>query len=184
MALDDKSDKSDKKTPISPTDVIDDPADAFKRVDPNDPTAQSAADFKETSRKDRKKRRAERGDTPRQPNVESASAKKPADDDEGMDPLDAAAEIIGLADNLFAMTASFRHYDKVQLPDGTAMLPLVIPKEEDKERLRKALARVMKSSGATLSPGAALALGAFFCYGAPIIGMEMALASARKAPKS
>jgi len=174
MPDDDKTAKPNPPT-ITADEVLD-PSDAFARVkvDPSDKSDNPKDQQKKS--KDRKKK----GDAPREPKIEKDPP--PPEDDDAMDPFDAAEEIIGLADNLFAAAAAIRGYDKIVLPNGEPMLPMVIADDKSKERLKKALARVMKSAGAVMSPGAALAFAAFGCYGAPIIGLEIARASATKKP--
>ncbi len=149
-----------------------DPADAFKRVE-----ADEIIDPPKPPKPPKKNKNAS---PPREPKPEAIR-----DEDEiSMDPLDAAEEIVGLCDNLFMAVSAIRGYEGmlIETSPGKTMplLDVVKADEVKKARLRKALARLMQSAGTKMSPAAALGLGVFTCYGAPIIAMEMARASAKK----
>jgi hypothetical protein len=157
----------------TPDDDID-PADAFARV----PTPLPPPPAGEPPRARQSKRKKE----PRAPTLEKVTVTAPPPpDDDGMDPLDAAEEIIGLMDQVFAVACMFRGYDKLTLPDGTLILSMVKPDEQAKVRTKKAVARLLKTAGASMSPGMGLAFTTFGCYGAPIIALEAARASIKKA---
>ncbi len=149
-----------------------DPADAFKRVE-----ADEIIDPPKPPKASKKKANAA---PPREPKPEAIR-----DEEEiSMDPLDAAEEIIGLCDNLFMAVSAIRGYEGmlIEVAPGRTMPLLDVVKADEikKARLRKALARLMQSAGTKMSPAAAWGLGMFTCYGAPIIAMEMARASAKK----
>ncbi len=150
-----------------------DPADAFARVDPIPPGPDAEIDwdradpmFAEPEKPKKKKGGA------RAPKVEIATLA--SDDDDKMEPEDLAAEVVQTLDGAFAMLSSFRGYHLIQMQDGTFMIQHVLPDEAKKERLRKAIIRMAKSAGVSMSPGAALAWTAFGCYGAPVIALEVA----------
>lgn len=172
----------DKKTPRTPMiSEEDDPADAFARVPPEFVAAAAADDDKPPPPPRQNKGGAKKkgSSAPRSPAVESL-APTPKGDDDGMDPFDAAEELVGMMDQLMGAIIAIRGHEKLAMPDGSLMIEHVLPDEKAKARMKKALARLMKSSGASLSPGAGCALTAFMCYGAPLVGLEIARASAKK----
>ncbi len=145
----------------------DDPASAFARAPTgNIPPADKSKESKGSKNKNKDRE-------VRAPKVERIAPPPPAEDDEGMDPLDAAEEIINLMDKAFAAAAAFRGYADLQV-EGVSLLEAMAPDEKAKARTKKAVARLLRTAGASMSPGMGLAVTAFGCYGAPIIGLEIA----------
>jgi len=171
------TDKS--KTTAAPASDDTDPADAFKRV-----TVEPDVDFMRDAPPPKSKSDKKKKGAPRAPVVERIAREAPPEDDEGMDPMDAAEEIIGLMDQLFAAATMIRGYDKImiKLPDGSSssLLAMAAPDDAAKARTKKAVARMLKTAGASMSPGMGLAFTAFGCYGAPIIAMEVARKATKK----
>ncbi len=158
-----------------------DPADAFARVNPDD-IGQDDPDI--ASDDAPSKPRGSKKKARREPKIETATGTiRPIAAEDGMDPLDAAKAISKMADQIFGLVAHLRGYAAMTLPDGTKLLDLAAPSAEDKEGFEKALARLMKSTGASMSPGAACAFMAFTCYGAPIMALEAARWQTAKAAK-
>lgn len=164
---DNKAPKIDNAQPESETTPDDsfDPADAFARVSPEQVPGKRAG-------KGAKKKGA------REPAL-TVVPDRIVDEEDVMDPLDAAKEITKMADQIFGLVAHFRGYAAMQLPDGSSVLAMAAPTDADKLRFEKALARLMKSSGAQMSPGAQVAFVGFTCYLAPIAALEIARAASR-----
>lgn len=164
----------DDKAPIATEIPTNDPADAFKRVavETPPPMAKSKGSKKKP------------GDRPREPVITIDAKDAIIIDEDEMSPLDAAEEIVGMMDNLFSIAASIRGYDKVVIDLGNgqhqSMLAMVTPDDKKRARLQKALARVMKGNGMSMSPSAALGLAVFGCYVAPIGAMEYAIYAGKK----
>ena len=155
-----------------------DPADAFKRAKPETAPPIDAKPARQRNRATRAAR-----ETPRDPIV--VEQKDAIDPDDVMTAEEAAEELVGMMDNVFAICVMIRGYDRliVESPDGSKqpMLPMLAPDEKKKARLIKAVARVAKGNGVSMSPGLALGLAGFGCYGGPILAMEYALYAGKKA---
>lgn len=168
-----------------------DPADAFARAKPGAGEAggagaqQTTGSHRASGRRGGRRNRkdADGGGGAAAPKVEREPP-PPSPDDEPMDPFDAAKVLVGMFDNMFGMVCAVRGYEKLAMraPNGEVvpMLAMLAPKIEDKERVERALVRVMKHGGINVSPGMGLAMAAGMCWGAPIIALEIGRFSAAK----
>ena len=180
-----KADKQPRQPNVKPPDDSSDPADVFARNKP----PESRADPIETEQlaasvKPKKKR-------VRDPSV-SANQETPKETiiDEGMNIEGAAGEVLEMLDGLFTVAAVLRGYDQVQVMDpktneAKPAMQLIQEKQQvAKPRAERALVRYMKSIGVNgISPGMGVGIAMFGMYAAPIMGMELSLAMARRAAK-
>lgn len=187
MPDDDKSDKS--KTPRTPNvkDNAPDPADAFARTKPAEIAASMEIPIKTSEpfantgseKSGGKKGKKKSGDKAREPIIEETPP-----DDEGMDPADAAEEILEFFDGLFTMAAAIRGYDAIgiQTKDGVKPAVEVIQAKQTKARPRanRAIVRYMKTVGLDVSPGLGVGIALFGLYVAPVAGLEMGLILAKR----
>lgn len=177
--MNEKPEKNDTKKPRTPNVGEPDPADAFKRADPTANASKTVLepDAIEPGPKpsgNKKKRAA--GET-RAPRVDAAP---PPDEEPPMSAEDLAAEVVTMLDGVYEIMKSLRGYDRLSLDGKTPITDVMGPDEAGKERLRKALTRLMKSAGATMSPGGAVAFGMITAYAMPIATMEFMKATAKK----
>ncbi len=166
------------RTPNIAAEDENDPADIFARV----PTDQPGNEGEEKPPKPPRNKPPKQGGK-RAPVIDMVPAKKADADDDPMDPLDAAEEIMNMMDRLFATVIMLRGHDKMVIDaEGTTLVSLVMPKDADKARMKKAIVRLVKSTGATMSPGVGMAFAAVTCYVGPLIALEVARASTKKKP--
>lgn len=156
-----------------------DTSDAFARAS----APMQADDPHDKATNSKKAKKAARSPVTVEVNEKTGAAK--IVDDPGMSPEDAAAEIVGVINTLKDGLAKMRGYERIMLPSelggGSAWDAMKDP-EADK-RLERAFVRLMKTSNAQISPGAAVAFGLIASVGLPVVSMEAALFQAKKGEK-
>lgn len=139
-----------------------DPADAFKRVTPDQVIDPPPKVGKGKKKKDRGGARA--------PVVETIETPEQVTDLDPMDPSDAADEILNLMEGLYGIAVMIRGYPgKIQLPNGEIMS---VPDPAARERTKRALIRLLKTSPMNISPGAGVAIAGFGWLIGPALAIE------------